>query len=113
MRLLNVTALSNPAKTIRSPQRWHILEESPGERLFGETEKPREIDQSFQGYLQNWGPDRKASGCKLALLFRPRAPTREICEFSFICCTRSLIFVLAGIRVNRSDDYITSRVQER
>lgn len=37
MRLLSVTALSNPAKTTRSPWRWHILEGSPGERLYVET----------------------------------------------------------------------------
>ena len=93
MCLLSVTALSNPAKTTRSPRRGHILEGFPGERLFGEAEKPREIDQSFRIICRTGDPTAKPAECKLALLFRPRAPTREICKFSFY-----LLHTLAHLR---------------
>ena len=60
MCLLSVTALSNPAKTTRSPRRWHILEGTPGEIIWGSWEAKGKWPK-FSGYLQNWGPDRKAS----------------------------------------------------
>ena len=68
----------NQLKARRIPRRWQIWVGggAPGGR------RTWEAEGNGPKCLQNPGPARNARPCKLALFFRPPAPTRELCKFS-------------------------------